>query len=158
MSDGLDNGPVMLIITADPDWPGEGRRVLRPFWSQICDISGDARCLKIGLHSPALTTHIVHIIHIMPQKMQISVCLSNEISSSRGLKLHCFDSVMSSRNANLCLSVRWKLSSSSRALKSSSFWLRSLLGLSQLFLSALLDYFVGQTEPKILRLVWDDCV
>ena len=36
--------------------------------------------------------------------------------------------------------------------------LRYILGLSQLFLSALLDYFVGQTEPKILRLVWDDCV
>ena len=38
--------------------------------------------------------------------------------------------------------------------QSSSFLLRSVLGLSQLFLSALLDYFVGQTELKILSLVY----
>ena len=38
--------------------------------------------------------------------------------------------------------------------QSSSLWLRSLLHLSWVFLRSLWAYFVGQTEPKILRLVY----
>ena len=52
------------------------------------------------------------------------------------------------------ISVRTSDESLFRALKHHlSGSLSSILVLYQLFLSALLDYFVGQTEPKILPLV-----
>ena len=65
---------------------------------------------------------------------------------------HIFGSVRSLRSDNVRLSVTVISCLEPRALNSSSFSLRS--GLRSL--KALLAYFVGQTEPKILCLACQD--